>query len=455
MKNLAVQWWQRLTTHKERPAYTHCASFEEPSTQTFTYAQWGKHLQRLSVGLMERGLEAKKRVGFVAGSATGWIDLCVATWFAGACVVTCPEGTRRAVLRSLARSGCDWIVVADAAQLAHLQGTQNQLPPHLKWIVLDPRGVASSEHVMTLKEVEEAGAYRMRRGGDKWLGPRMYERAPEGVAWIAFSQAHGEDPHGATFNDAQIARQLEHIAQAASWEDARVFVGAHFGDSTASLLALSALWTGQQLILGDELPATLDALAKLESTHALLPQDILMAHVAAWQAHIQQAPEFLRDATSHASEPQGLSGFFGRLGAGAARSALLEPVFDVWGRALKVLYMPQGHTPEALEDITDRLQVEVLGLLGCAETGITHMQRPGYAKPSGVGRPVEGVACKLKGTKGDEPGEILVKGQDVMMGYWDKEGPMQPDEHGWLHLGVEGHLQTGFLRLLDPEKGSS
>lgn len=448
MKNLAVQWWQRITEHKERPAYTHEASFEKPSTTTFTYAQWGKHLQRLGVGLMERGLESKKRVGFVGGNATGWIDLCVATWFSGACVVTCPDGTRRAILRSLARSGCDWIVVQDVAQLNMLQGTENQLPPHLKWIVLDPRGVISSDVVMTLKEVEDAGQHRIRRGGDKWLGPRMYERELNRVAWIAFSAEHGEDPHGATFNDAQIARQLEHIAQAASWEDARIFIGQHFGDSTASLLALSALWTGQQLVLGDDPKDTLGKLATHQPTHVLLPQSTLMAHVNAWRAHIQQAPEFLRDATSNATQPQGLSGFLGRLGAGAARSTLLQPVYDVWGSALKVLYMPEGHTPEALEDITGRLEVEVLGVLGTAESGITHMQRPGYANPSGVGRPIEGVACKLKDTKGDEPGEILVKGEDLMMGYWDKKGPMQRDEHGWLHTGAQGKMKTGFLSLI-------
>jgi long-chain acyl-CoA synthetase len=54
----------------------------------------------------------------------------------------------------------------------------------------------------------------------------------------------------------------------------------------------------------------------------------------------------------------------------------------------------------------------------------------------------------------DEPGEILVRGPQVMHGYWnDPEATAQAVKNGWMHTGDVGSIdQDGFIRIRDRSK---
>ncbi len=62
--------------------------------------------------------------------------------------------------------------------------------------------------------------------------------------------------------------------------------------------------------------------------------------------------------------------------------------------------------------------------------------------PSSIGRPLHGVEVKI-GTSD----ELLVKGDSVMMGYWQDEEATRRviDEDGWLHTGDKAKIEDGFI----------
>ena len=65
-----------------------------------------------------------------------------------------------------------------------------------------------------------------------------------------------------------------------------------------------------------------------------------------------------------------------------------------------------------------------------------------------VGIPFKGVEVKIA-----EDGEILVKGENVMIGYWNKkEETEEVIKNKWLHTGDVGYFSDGYLKITDRKK---
>jgi long-chain acyl-CoA synthetase len=65
-----------------------------------------------------------------------------------------------------------------------------------------------------------------------------------------------------------------------------------------------------------------------------------------------------------------------------------------------------------------------------------------------VGPPFKGNEVKIS-----DDGEILIKGENVMIGYWNN--PIDTDKtikNGWLYTGDIGHFDNGFLKITDRKK---
>jgi len=65
-----------------------------------------------------------------------------------------------------------------------------------------------------------------------------------------------------------------------------------------------------------------------------------------------------------------------------------------------------------------------------------------------VGIPFKGVEVKIA-----EDGEILVKGENVMLGYWNKKQETEEViKNKWLHTGDIGYFSDGYLKITDRKK---
>ncbi|MGX9787751.1 AMP-binding protein [Mycobacterium sp. MMS18-G62] len=121
--------------------------------------------------------------------------------------------------------------------------------------------------------------------------------------------------------------------------------------------------------------------------------------------------------------------------------------------------------PILFTEVRDELGFDVaLSAYGLTESTamVTH-SAPGDSLDdvaNSVGRPARDIEVKLVDDAGaevaaGEPGEVLVRGYNVMRGYWNDPDAtaLAIDSDGWLHTGDVGVMnERGFLKLVDRKK---
>ena len=106
-------------------------------------------------------------------------------------------------------------------------------------------------------------------------------------------------------------------------------------------------------------------------------------------------------------------------------------------------------TPEVGNFLTS-LGVRILQGYGLTESGPVYgVNRPGLVKMHTVGPPLKNTDVKIA-----EDGEILLRGELVMQGYWRDPGlTAQTIRDGWLYTGDIGELdEDGYLQITDRKK---
>ncbi len=121
--------------------------------------------------------------------------------------------------------------------------------------------------------------------------------------------------------------------------------------------------------------------------------------------------------------------FGGRLKAMISGGAALNPDIGIFFTALGLRVL-QGYG-----------QTEAAPVVAC--------NRPNRIKMETVGPPLKGVEVRIA-----EDGEILVRGELVMKGYWNNhEVTQEAIRDGWLHTGDIGEIDAdGFIRITDRKK---
>ena len=137
-------------------------------------------------------------------------------------------------------------------------------------------------------------------------------------------------------------------------------------------------------------------------------------------------------------------------GAGVADTSTLR-VCVSGGAALPV---------EVLRSFTDAFGAELLEGYGLSETSpVASFNRRGDTRPGSIGRPIDGVEMRLVDAEGNdvpagEVGEIVIRGHNVMKGYWNRpDATAEAIVDGWFHTGdMARQDEDGFFSIVDRKK---
>ncbi|CAA7613581.1 long-chain fatty acid--CoA ligase [Magnetospirillum sp. UT-4] len=414
----------------------------------------------LAAGLKNLGLQSGDRVMLVAENRPEWAIADLAAMIAGG--VTVPAYTTNTAadhLHVMTDSGARVAIVSTRALAERVlaAAAQAAVPPAV--ICLEPAVMAQACRVTVLDwaAVTEAG-----RGRDLEMRASAAAIARTDTACIIYTSGTGGAPKGV---------MLSHGALIADCLGAhRLLAGFGLGDEV--FLSFLPLSHSYEHTVGLIFPIAIAAQIRYAEGLEHLAANMAETHPTIMTA-VPRLYETMRGRILHAIERQGglkarLFRWAVALGAKryrqGGRLGPLDSLADLaldrlvrskvrarFGGRLKALV--SGGAPLSFEVglFFTALGVRILQGYGQTEAGpAVSCNPPDRVKIDTVGPPLEGIEVRIAGD-----GEILVRGEVVMQGYWRDEDAtrraVRPD--GWLHTGDIGEIDgDGYIRITDRKK---
>jgi long-chain acyl-CoA synthetase len=423
--------------------------------QPLSWSDTALSVSRLAQGLLSLGIEPGDRVALVAESRPEWVVADLAIMSIGAVAVPAYVTNTVADHRHvLGNSGARAAIVSTAALAEQLLPAAAQVPSVRAVVAIEPPrepvGVPIHSWASLLAGAADGEA----------VSARLAALSPDDTACLIYTSGTGGVPKGVMLSHRNIignCRGAYRLLEMLGLGD-EVFLSflplSHSYEHTAGLMFPISIGAeiyfaeGADTLAANLLearPTIMTAVPRLYETmhqrirlgiqrerglkRRLFEQAVAIGRKRLSGERVSLNDRLLDPVLERLVRDKVRARFGGRLKAMVSGGAPLNPEIGSFFLALGVRLL-QGYG-----------QTEAAPVVAC--------NPPGRTRIDTVGPPVDGVEIRIA-----DDGEILVRGDNVMKGYWnDPEATARTLVEGWLHTGDIGRLDPdGYLRITDRKR---
>jgi long-chain acyl-CoA synthetase len=424
---------------------------------------WFDRVRDLALGLSSLGVAMGDRVAIMAESRPEWLLADFAILTLGGVTVpvyaTLTPGQARYIIQD---AGARVAFVSTAEQLDKLQRVRHELPSLEAIITFAPIANPSTS-VLSLDTLIERG--RARLMGEWGIGRQFRDKTreirPGQLATIIYTSGTTGEPKGVMLSHHNLISNLlaGHAVVPVTGEDVSLSF-LPLSHSFERLVSYVYLAHGVTIVFAESMetvgrdlsivrPTVMTGVPRvyekfeariLERGHALPQPRRTLFHWGVKVAH----------ARARAEGGGGASGGFLALETALAERLVFAKIRENVGGRLWGLVSGSAPLPMHVAEFFYGIGLPITEGYGLTETSPIVTANPiGAPRLGTVGKPIPGVEVRIA-----EDGEVLVRGPNVMMGYYNKPAETAAVlQDGWFHTGDIGSIDTeGYLRITDRKK---
>ncbi len=441
---------RRCKCSPEREAYR---QYEAHVWRRYSWGEVEARVGRWQAALAGEHLVAGDRVAVLLRNCVDWVCFDLAAQSLGLVVVplyTADHAENTADI--LADSGARLLLVGHLDQWIAVAGLRRGLP-HLSQVLC-------LEIPLTL--VPDAGI-RVSFVA-KWL-PREaplqinVAKDPHALATIVYTSGTTGHPKGVMLSHANILSNIQAVVRHVQIDQDDLFLSflplSHAFERTAGCYL--PMLTGSCVVYAREISTLVEDLAMVRPTVLVSVPRIYERIYARLQQQLAERGALSRALVRwtqelgwrqfQASHHHGtVLGRWDRLWLSLLRYLVSRPFLAHFGGRLRLAVSGGAPLSVPLSRYLVGLGLPVMQGYGLTEAApVVSVNRPDDNVPESAGIPLPGIEIRL-----GEQNELLVRGPNVMMGYWNQteETAKAIDAEGWLHTGDQGRIENDHLFIV-------
>ena len=443
--------------------------------EAITYKELKEQVYKVAAGLMVLGAKKGERIALLSESRTDWVISELAILHAGAiCVplsILLKEGSDLKFRLDHSESG--WVIVS-SNQLDKIDSIKSDLKSLEKIILLDPKESYSEEEIY-IGSVIDAGEEYLKKGREEFI-KHIRSFGPDDYVNISYTSGTTADPKAIILSHRNYTANIEQTLSLMDvpdwWTTLLILPWDHSFAHTVGIYIMMAV--GASLAAVQSGRSYLDSLKNIPGNiREIRPVFLLSAPALAKnfrkgiEKGIREKGAIIERLFNHALR---VAYYYNGNGWNRGRGIriLLKPyykLFDIilfkkiragFGGRLKFFFGGAALLDIELQKFFYAIGVPMFQGYGLSEaspviSGNTEIKHK--LGSSGVlVKNLELKICDEDGNKLDPgmKGEIIVRGENVMKGYWKNEkATNETIREGWLHTGDMGYIdEDGFLYVL-------
>ncbi|MEC8023688.1 MAG: AMP-dependent synthetase/ligase [Myxococcota bacterium] len=430
--------------------------------KALTWADWEQEVSAAVCALQDLDIRSGDRIGILSATRREWLSTDISILCTGAITVGIyATHTAEQCEYILKHAGVRLLFLEDRDQLFKIRSVWSELPDLEQVILFEPAPELEDDSILSYSDFISRGK-ALDSEEDVMVWERCQDIDPESIAAIAYTSGTTGHPKGVMLTHQGVASTLYAIQRAVPMQDSDVsIVNLSLAHSLQRIGAWSGLVCGSTLVFGDRLDRFPQHMKQFRPTVQLsVPrvfeklygaimeevseQDIRRRKMFEWALDVARQVKESERAGKNAPRHM-------RLQLAAAERTVLVPLRERFGGRIRFFVCGAAPLSSEIVEFFDACGMPILEGYGltetCAPATVNTLRASKYGT---VGRPLD--MCEIKIAS---DGEVLIRGENVMSGYYrDSKATKEAiDRDGWLQTGDLGALdEDGYLTITGRKK---